>query len=92
MTIPSRTFREFARLLAVPLARGLDTDRYLRGLQIVAPPTPQYTNESAVWHREHGFAATGNESAHRDRARVEGGPTTRLVGVATPAVSASQPQ
>ena len=89
---PSRTLREFARFLAVPLARGLDTGRYLRGLQIVAPRTPQYTDESAVWHHEHGIAATGGQAAHRDRVRVEGGPTARLAGAATPAVRSGQPQ
>jgi len=52
----SRTLRELARFLAVALARGPNTRRYLRGLQIVAPASPQYAVESALWRREHGIA------------------------------------
>lgn len=59
---PSRTLGEFARFLAVPLARGPNTRRYLRGLQIVAPAAPQYAVESALWRREHGFAETESEA------------------------------
>jgi uncharacterized protein YbjT (DUF2867 family) len=55
---PLRSLREFARFLAVPLVRGPNTRRYLRGLQIVAPAAPQYTGESPVWHREHGIRET----------------------------------
>jgi uncharacterized protein YbjT (DUF2867 family) len=55
---PSRTLREFARFLAIPLARVPNTRRYLRGLQIVAPAAPQYTGESAVWRSEHGVPET----------------------------------
>jgi hypothetical protein len=50
--------REFARFMAVPFARAPNKERYLRGLQIVAPAAPQYTGESAVWRREHGVAET----------------------------------
>ncbi len=50
------TLRELVRFLAVPLTRGPNTRRYLRGLQVVSPSAPQYTLESAVWRREHGIA------------------------------------
>lgn len=60
---PSRTLREFARFLTVPLARGPNTRRYLRGLQIVAPAAPQYAFESALWRREHGISEIKGEAA-----------------------------
>jgi NAD(P)H dehydrogenase (quinone) len=53
---PSRSLREFARFMVIPLARVPNTRRYLRGLQIVAPASPQYTGESTVWRREHHIA------------------------------------
>jgi uncharacterized protein YbjT (DUF2867 family) len=59
----SRTLREFARFLAIPLARVPNARRYLRGLQIVSPATPQYTGESSVWRREHGIAETETAAA-----------------------------
>jgi hypothetical protein len=60
----ANTRRELARALLLPLAPGPDTERYLRGLQIAAPRTPEYVAESATWRREHGFApATATATA-----------------------------
>jgi uncharacterized protein YbjT (DUF2867 family) len=53
---PSRTVREFARVLAIPFARRPNTRRFLHGLRIAAPAAPQYTGESAVWRLEHHLA------------------------------------
>jgi NAD(P)H dehydrogenase (quinone) len=60
---PSRTLRELARFLSVPFARGPNTHRYLRRLQIVAPATPQYSGESAIWRREHGIGETATATS-----------------------------
>ncbi len=57
----SRTLREFARFLAVPLARGPNTRGYLRGLQIAEPASRQYALESALWRREHRIAEPESE-------------------------------
>lgn len=73
---PSRTLREFARFLAVPLARGLDIGGYLRGLRIVAPASPQYTDESAVWRREHRIGAIGSEATEASVASLPTATTT----------------
>lgn len=54
----SRTLREFARFLWLPLARVPNFRRYVRGLQIAAPAAPQYCGESAVWQREHIISKT----------------------------------
>ena len=51
---PSRTLREFARLMWLPFARVPNIRRYVRGLQIAAPAATQYSGESATWRREHG--------------------------------------
>jgi NAD(P)H dehydrogenase (quinone) len=72
---PSRTLRELARLLTVPLARGPNMRRYLRGLQIIAPAAPQYTGESAVWRREHGVAETETAATAATRTSRSRGPT-----------------
>jgi uncharacterized protein YbjT (DUF2867 family) len=49
----SRTLREFARFMWLPLARVPNIRRYVRGLHIAAPAATQYSGESAVWQREH---------------------------------------
>jgi NAD(P)H dehydrogenase (quinone) len=50
------TLREFARFMSLPFARTPNIRRYLSGLDILAPATPQYAGESALWQREHAVA------------------------------------
>jgi len=61
---PSRTLRELARFLAVPFIRVPNARRYVRSLRIVAPATPQYAEESAVWRRERGVAERETGRTH----------------------------
>jgi len=51
----ANTLREFARFMLLPFVPMPSLSRYLRGLQVTAPPRPEYTDESIVWRREHGF-------------------------------------
>ena len=54
----ARTLREFARFMWLPFARVPNIRRYVRGLQIAAPATTQYSGESAAWRREHSVTET----------------------------------
>jgi uncharacterized protein YbjT (DUF2867 family) len=54
----SRTLREFARFMWLPLARVPNIRRYVRGLHIAAPAATQYSGESTVWRREHSVPET----------------------------------
>ena len=49
----ANTAREFARFMLVPFAPLPNLPRYLNGLRIAAPARTHYTDESAVWRREH---------------------------------------
>ena len=60
---PSRSLREFANFFTVPFVRMPYTQRYLRGLQIVAPRVTQYVGESEVWRREHGMTKTSAKTS-----------------------------
>lgn len=52
----ANTLREFARFMSIPFVPMPSLSRYLRGLRIAAPSRPEYTDESAVWQREHGLS------------------------------------
>lgn len=52
----ANTLREFARFMGIPFVTMPSLSRYMRGLRIAAPSRPQYTDESAVWQREHGVS------------------------------------
>jgi NAD(P)H dehydrogenase (quinone) len=61
-TLPSNrrstanTLRQFARFMLLPFTPMPNLSRYLRALQVTPPSRPEYTDESAVWRREHRFA------------------------------------
>ena len=54
----SRSMRELAGFMFLPLARGPNIRRYTHGLHIAEPAAPQYSGESAVWQREHVVTET----------------------------------
>jgi len=56
------TLREFARFMSLPFARTPNMRRYLRGLDITVPAYPRYTDESALWRREHAAAQPALEA------------------------------
>ena len=56
------TLREFARFMSVPFVPTPSLSRYLRGLSIAGPSRPQYTDESALWLREHGVSRVAAQS------------------------------
>jgi NAD(P)H dehydrogenase (quinone) len=51
----SHTLSEFSRFMTVPFIRLPNMQRYLRGLQVVAPKSMKYVGDSDVWRREHGI-------------------------------------
>lgn len=68
----ANTLRELAKFLLMPFVPVPDGRRYLRGLRITAPEAVEYSGESAVWRREHGFAPALPPAASPQSAALHG--------------------